>query len=77
MHGQFEKPRKNDHDFHEDGGFKYLLASVAVVFVLLAVALIHPKSSSWISQAVEAEYGGVDSPKQPDAPAPVRTVRAQ
>jgi len=77
MHGQFEKRGKNDPDLHEDGGLKYLIASVAVVAVLLVAALVHPKSSSWISQAVEAEYGGGGSPTTPDVPAPVRTVRAQ
>ena len=80
MHGQFEKPRRKDH-LRDDGGLRFLVVPVVVGVALVALALMHPKSSIWISQAVQAEFGGfgvaADVAKQPDMAIPMRTVRAQ
>ena len=81
MHGRFEKPGRNDDHLREDGGLRFLIVPVVVGIGLLVLTMVHPKASIWISQAVQAEFGGFgvaeDVSKQPGMAIPVRTVRAQ
>jgi hypothetical protein len=53
--------------------------------VLITLAIVHPKASLWISQAVQAEFGGsgiaddipVQTVQEPGMDIPMRTVNAR
>jgi hypothetical protein len=55
-----------------------------MAIVLIALTIFHPRASLWISQAVQAEFGGsgiaddmpVETVQQPGMALPMRTVRA-
>jgi hypothetical protein len=59
-------------------GIGLLALPALIAMVLAAVALVHPKASIWISEAVQAEFAGsiIDepSPQTAQSAAPIRTV---
>ena len=84
MLAPYDRSRKSSHRIESKigVGFLYLPAVVALVLIVLAAA--HPKASIWISEAVQAEFGGGgvadDAPvqtAQPGRAGPVRTVHAE
>ncbi|HET7885807.1 MAG TPA: hypothetical protein VFL62_06245 [Bradyrhizobium sp.] len=82
MHAPYEKSRQTDHRNEPKSSVGFLLLLGALAFVLIALVIVHPKSSVWISQAVQAEFGGgsEDVPVQtvqPDMAIPMRTVHAE
>ncbi len=84
MHAPYDRSRQSSDRAEPKSGAGFLILPAVVAFVLIALATLHPKASTWISQAVEAEFGGSgvaqDLPvqtAQPDMAAPVRTVHAQ
>jgi hypothetical protein len=56
-----------------------------MAIVLIALTIFHPKASLWISQAVQAEFGGsgladdmpVQTVQPPDMAIPMHTVNAR
>ena len=67
MHGSFDKSGKDessgkDYGVYEKVGFGFLALPVVLLVTLLGLAIINPKASSWISQAVEAEFADFSAP---------------
>jgi hypothetical protein len=82
MHAPFDRYRKSDHDTGPTRGVGFLILPVLIAIVLITLAIVHPKASIWISQAVQAEFGGsgvaddmpVETVQQPRMTIPMRTV---
>jgi len=84
MHAPYDRSRKNDHSTEPRSGVGFLILPVLMAIVLITLAMVHPKASIWISQAVQAEFGGsgiaLDMPvetAQPGMTLPMRTVHAE
>jgi UDP-N-acetylmuramyl pentapeptide phosphotransferase/UDP-N-acetylglucosamine-1-phosphate transferase len=85
MHAPFDRSRKSDHDTAPKKAGGFLIFPVLIAIALLALALAQPKSSIWISQAVQAEFGGggiaddmpTETVQEPGMTIPMRTVHAQ
>jgi hypothetical protein len=84
MHGPYDRSRKSSARTEPKSGAGFLILPVLVTIVLIILVTVHPKASIWISQAVQAEFGGsgtaVDMPvetAQPGMEVPMRTVNAR
>ena len=84
MHAPNDKQRKANYRAEPKSGAGFLILTAIAALVLIVLATFHPKASIWISQAVQAEFGGYgiadDMPvqtAQPDMAIPMRTVHAQ
>jgi hypothetical protein len=85
MHAPFDRSRKGDDRTEPKSGIGFLILPVLMAIVLIALAMVHPKASIWISQAVQAEFGGsgtaedmpVETVQQPSMAMPLRTVNAR
>ena len=85
MHAPFDRSRKSDHATEPRSGVGFLLLPVLMAVVLITLAIVHPKASIWISQAVQAEFGGsgladdmpVQTVQQPGMAIPMHTVNAR
>jgi hypothetical protein len=82
MHAPYDRSRKGSYRTEPRGGVGFLILPALVAMVLIALVMVHPKASIWISQAVQAEFGGSGIAEempvetvQPGMAAPVRTVR--
>jgi hypothetical protein len=75
MHGSFDKSGKDDS--YEKLGFGFVALPVLLVITLIGLAIMHPGASSWISQAVEAEFADFDTAPQlaPAQLAPTQLAR--
>ena len=67
MHGSIDKPGKDnssgkDYGVYEKVGFGFLALPVLLLVTLLGLAIINPRASSWISEAVEAEFSDFSAP---------------
>jgi hypothetical protein len=84
MHAPFDRSRKSDQATEPRSGVGYIILPVLMAILLIALTIVHPKASLWISQAVQAEFGGsgiaddmpVETVQQPGMAIPMRTVRA-
>jgi len=84
MHAPYDRPRKTGYRTEPRTGAGFLILVAVVAFALITLVVVHPKASTWISQAVQAEFGGSgvtdDTPvqtAQPDMAIPMRTVHAR
>ncbi|MGA2058295.1 MAG: hypothetical protein ABSG88_23700 [Bradyrhizobium sp.] len=84
MHAPYDRSRKGSTRTEPKSGAGFLILPVLMAIALITLAIVHPKASVWISQAVQAEFGGdgiaLDMPvetAQPGMTAPVRTVNAR
>jgi hypothetical protein len=85
MHAPFDRSRKSDHVTKPRSGVGFLILPVLMAVVLITLAIVHPKASIWISQAVQAEFGGsgiaddmpVQTAQEPGMDIPMRTVNAR
>jgi hypothetical protein len=85
MHAPFDRLRKSDHATEPRSGVGFLILPVLMAVVLITLAIVHPKASIWISQAVQAEFGGsgladdmpVQTVQQPGMAIPMHTVNAR
>ena len=84
MHAPYDKQRRTSDRTEPKSGTGFLILFAVVGFVLVALTTFHPKASIWISQAVQAEFGGYgtadDTPvqtAQPSMSSPMRTVHAE
>src|SRR5579862_4783704 len=84
MHAPYDKQRKTSDRTEPKSGAGFLILPAVVALVLIVLATFHPKASIWISEAVQAEFGGSgvaeDMPvqtAQPDMLIPMRTVHAE
>jgi hypothetical protein len=83
MHAPYDRSRKSSYRTEPKSGAGFLILPVLMAIVLVTLAIIHPRASVWISQAVQAEFGGSgiapDVPvetAQPGMAVPLHTVRA-
>jgi hypothetical protein len=79
MHGSIGRSGKTDDNPTWNIGFFAL--PVLLVVALIGLAITQPAASNWISEAVRAEFAGIDlpavAPTQLAQPAmQIRTVRA-
>jgi hypothetical protein len=84
MHAPFDRSRKSGDVTGSGSGIGFLILPVLMAMVLITLAIVHPKASTWISQAVQAEFGGsgiaddmpLETVQQPGMVIPMRTVNA-
>ena len=81
MHGSFDRSqenRENRNRTDRDWNVTLFALPVLVVVALVALAIIQPAAPSWISEAAQAEFVGMNSPEiVPAQPAmQIRTVKA-
>jgi fumarate reductase subunit C len=81
MHGPLNRSDENRSRTDRSWSIGFFALPVLIVIVLVALAVIKPAASTWISEAVQAEFVGVTSPggapKELAQPAmQIRTVKA-
>jgi len=78
MHGSFDRSQEQHGNVDRDWNIVLFAVPVLVVIALVALALIQPSAPSWISEAAQAEFVGIDLPDvAPEQPAKqIRTVKA-
>jgi hypothetical protein len=81
MHGTFDKRRESDNRIHRKAGVGFFALPALLAIALLGLAVTHPDVSTLVSNAVQAEFVGIDpatvAPTQLAQPATItRTVRA-
>ena len=81
MHGSFDRSqenRENRNRTYRDWNVTLFALPVLVVVALVALAILQPAAPSWISEAAQAEFVGMNSPEiVPAQPAmQIRTVKA-
>jgi hypothetical protein len=82
MHGSFNKPGKPDDDVRGNWNVGLFALPALIVIALVALAVMHPAASNWISDAVQAEFVGINlapeaAPSQFAQPVrEMRTVKA-
>jgi hypothetical protein len=78
MHGSFNRFQRNRNRTDRDWNVALFALPVLVVIALVALAIIQPAAPNWISEAVQAEFVGMNSPEiVPAQPAmQIRTVKA-
>ena len=82
MHGSFDRPSRNDNSIYRKWDIGFLVLPALLGMTLIALAIVHPATSNWIAESVQAEFTGNgvmpdDAPTQLVRPAmEIRTVRA-
>ena len=78
MHGSFGRFQKNHNRTDRDWNVALFALPVLIVIALVALAIIQPAAPSWISEAAQAEFVGMNLPDVvPAQPAmQIRTVKA-
>jgi hypothetical protein len=60
MHGSFDRPRKSDDRIHRSSGIGFFVLPALLVIALIGLAVTHPAVSTLVSDAVQAEFVGID-----------------
>ena len=82
VHGSFERSGKSDKSLSHRRGIEFFAFPVVLAAALIALAILEPSASKWISDAAQAELAGIyvtpeTTPTQLARPGTeVRTVRA-
>ena len=80
MHGSLDRSDENRNRTDRNWSIGLFVVPVLVVIALVALAIIKPVASIWISEAVQAEFVGPNSPVAPTELArpamQIRTVKA-
>jgi hypothetical protein len=83
MHAPYDRSRKSSYRAEPKSGIGFLILPTIVAMVVIVLAAVNPKAPVWISEAVQAEFGGsgtaLDMPvetAQPGTATPLHTVRA-
>jgi len=82
MHGSFDRPGQSGNRTQRSWSVGLFTFPILVVIALIGLALAQPAASNWISEAVQAEFGGGNlspeiAPVELARPAmQIRTVRA-
>jgi hypothetical protein len=58
MHGSFDKSGKSE-SFSDRWRIGFFVFPVVLAVALIALAILEPASSKWISEAAQAEFAGV------------------
>jgi hypothetical protein len=78
MHAPLDRYSKSYQSTPPKGGVGFLIVPTLIAIALLALAILEPKTSMWVAEAVQAEFPGSiiadDTSPQPARPAaPIRT----
>ncbi|MGH9694544.1 MAG: hypothetical protein ACRD5Z_10405 [Bryobacteraceae bacterium] len=79
MHGSFDRPGESGHRMQRSWSVGFFAFPILLLIALIGLAIAQPAASNWISEAVQAEFGGRPeiAPVQLAQPATkIRTVRA-
>jgi hypothetical protein len=60
MHGSLEKSDKAKQNIYGSSGMRFLAIPALLLTALIGFLVSHPAAPAWISQAVQAEFVGVD-----------------
>ncbi len=58
MHGSFDRPGESENRMQRNWGIGFLTFPILLAIALVGLAIAQPAASNWISEAVEAEFGG-------------------
>ena len=61
MHGTFDTPRESDDRIHRSSGIGFFAFPALLLIALIGFAVTHPGVSTLVSDAVQAEFVGIDS----------------
>ena len=59
MHGSFERSGKSDKSLSQRWGIGFFAFPVLLAVALIALAILEPSASKWISDAAQAELAGI------------------
>jgi hypothetical protein len=78
MHGSFDRFQENRNRTDRDWNVALFALPILVVIALVTLAVVQPAAPGWISEAVQAEFVGMNAPDiVPTQPAmQIRTVKA-
>ena len=82
MHGSFDGPGQSENRTQRSWSVGFFAFPILLVIALVGLVLAQPAASKWISEAVQAEFGGGNltpeiAPVQLGKPAmQIRSVRA-
>jgi hypothetical protein len=82
MHGSFDRPGQSGDRTQQSWSVGFFAFPILLVIALIGLVIAQPVASRWISEAVQAEFGGGDlapeiAPVQLAKPTmQIRTVRA-
>jgi hypothetical protein len=62
MHGSFDRFQEHRDRTNRDWNIALFALPILVVTALAALAIIQPNAPSWISEAAQAEFVGLNSP---------------
>jgi hypothetical protein len=60
MHGSFDRSGDNDNRTHRSWSIGFFAIPVCIAIALIGFVLTHPVAAIWISQAAQAEFGGIN-----------------
>jgi hypothetical protein len=61
MHGTFDRPRESNGRIHRSSGIGFFAFPALLLIALIGFAVTHPGVSTLVSDAVQAEFVGIDS----------------
>ena len=82
MHGTFERSRKTGKTVESNSGLGFVVIPALLAVTLIALVIMQPNASLWISEAAQAEFAGITpvpeaAPTRLAQPADrIRTVKA-
>jgi hypothetical protein len=76
MHSRFSRSRSKIDDFFDKWGFGFVVLPVLLAVAMIALSVFQPKSSNWVADSVQAEFGEKFS-NATDAPAPATKPSGQ
>ena len=82
MHGSFDRPSESENRMQRSWSIGFFALPLLFAIALMGLVIAQPAASNWISEAVQAEFGGGNltpdiAPVQLARPAmQIRTVRA-
>jgi hypothetical protein len=60
MHGSFDKSGDNDNRTRRSWSVGFFAVPALIAIAQIGFVLTHPVASKWISEAAQAEFGGID-----------------
>jgi hypothetical protein len=60
MHGTFDRSGKSNDRIDRGWGIGFFVLPALLVIALIGLAIIQPATPIWISEAVQAEFVGID-----------------
>jgi hypothetical protein len=60
MHGSFDRPGKSENRVQRSWSIEFFALPLLFAIALIGLVIAQPAASSWISEAVQAEFAGAD-----------------